>query len=73
MYVADWGNRRIQAFTADGRFVDKWGELRYNELGGTFTPSHVAVTDAGEIVVYAGRVRRFSPSGRRLGEWGRPF
>lgn len=73
VYVADWGNRRIQAFTPDGRFVDKWGELRSNELGGTFTPSHVAVTDAGEVVVYAGRVYRFSSSGRRLGEWGRPF
>ena len=71
VYVADWGNRRIQTFTSDGRFLDKWGELRYNELGGLFTPTRVAVTDAGEIVVYAGRVYRFSSSGRRLGEWGR--
>jgi hypothetical protein len=70
VYVADWGNRRIQTFTADGRFVDKWGELRANELGGLFTPTHVAVTDLGEIVVHAGRVHRFTASGRRLGQWG---
>jgi DNA-binding beta-propeller fold protein YncE len=71
VYVADWGNRRIQTFTSEGRFLDKWGELRSNELGGLFTPTHVALTDAGEVVVYAGRVHRFSSSGRRLGVWGR--
>src|SRR5262249_60094188 len=54
VYVADWGNHRIQKFTTDGRFLGKWGALRYNELGGTFTPTAIAATRSGEIVVYAG-------------------
>jgi sugar lactone lactonase YvrE len=74
VYVGDWGNRRIQVFTTDGRLRQKWGELRYNELGGQFSPDQVAVTDAGEIVVYSsGHVYRFSASGRLLARWGRPF
>jgi len=74
VYVADWGNRRIQAFTTDGRFLRTWGELRRDELGGRFSPDHVAVTDAGEIVVYcSGQVYRFAPSGQLRGRWGEPF
>lgn len=70
VYVADWGNHRIQRFTTDGRFLGKWGELRYNELGGTFTPTAIATTRSGEIVVYAGSVYRFSPSGSLVARWG---
>jgi DNA-binding beta-propeller fold protein YncE len=74
VYVTDWGNRRIQAFTADGRFLRTWGELRPNELGGRFSPDSVAVTDAGELVVYcSGQVYRFGLSGQLLGRWGEPF
>ena len=69
VYVADWGNHRIQKFTTDGRFLGKWGELRYNELGGTFTPTAIATTRSGEIVVYAGTVYRFSPSGSLVARW----
>ncbi len=25
VYVADWGNDRIQKFNADGRFITRWG------------------------------------------------
>lgn len=71
VYVADWGNRRVQKFTTDGRFVGKWGELRYNELGGTFTPTAIATTRSGEIVVYAGSVYRFSPSGSLVARWAK--
>jgi DNA-binding beta-propeller fold protein YncE len=73
VYVADWGNSRIQVFTAEGRFLAKWGRLSAEDLGGQFSPSHVTVTDANEIVAYSTRVYRFSPSGRLLGSWGRPF
>ena len=69
VYVADWGNHRIQKFTTDGRFLGKWGALRYNELGGTFTPTAIATTRSGEIVVYAGSVYRFSPSGSLVARW----
>jgi DNA-binding beta-propeller fold protein YncE len=72
VYVADWGNHRVQAFAADGRFLAKWGELRYNELGTLFTPTDLAVTDAGEVVAYSGgRVFRFTSSGQLLGRWGK--
>jgi DNA-binding beta-propeller fold protein YncE len=70
VYVADWGNRRVQAFSTDGRFLGKWGELRYNELGGTFTPSTVAATRAPEIVVSTGIVYRFSGAGALIAKWG---
>jgi sugar lactone lactonase YvrE len=73
VYVADWGTHRVQAFTTDGRFLRKWGRLRSDDLGGTFTPTTIATTRGGEIVVYAGRVYRFSASGAVLGKWGRPF
>jgi len=69
VYVADWGNHRIQKFTTDGRFLGKWGELRYNELGGGFTPTAIATTRSGEVVVYAGIVFRFSPSGSLVARW----
>src|SRR5262249_33054153 len=62
VYVADWGNHRIQKFTTDRRFLGKWGALRYNELGGTFTPTAIAATRSGEIVVYAGSVYHFRES-----------
>jgi DNA-binding beta-propeller fold protein YncE len=74
VYVADWGNYRVQRFTPDGRFLDMWGELRSNELGGAFDPMDLALTRAGEVVVFANhRIWRFTPSGHPLGRWGAPF
>ena len=69
VYVADWGNRRVQKFTTDGRFLGKWGELRANELGGTFTPTMISTTRSGELIVYAGSVYRFTASGTVVAKW----
>ena len=67
LYVADWGNHRIQRFTRDGRLLSHFGGLRFEDFDGRFTPTVVAASDTGEIVVYADDVFTFTPEGRRLG------
>ena len=50
------------------------GELTFDELDGQFTPRSIAVTDSGDVVVFAsGRVYRFTSSGHLVGWWGQPF
>jgi DNA-binding beta-propeller fold protein YncE len=70
VYVADWNNRRVQAFTSDGRYLNRFGKLNYDDLQGGFTPEKIGITKAGEIIVQeSDDVYVFTRSGRLLTHW----
>ena len=65
MFVADWRNDRVQAFTPEGRFVGQWG-VSGDGVGQLRRPSSVAVDDVGYIYVTDWgneRVQVFAPDG----------
>jgi hypothetical protein len=72
VYVADWGNCRIQKFTSTGLFVTKWGS--YGSGDGQFLfPHGVAADSSGNVYVTDdgnGRVQKYTSSGTLLGWWG---
>ena len=72
VYVADFGNHRIQVFDRDGRFLAGWG--REGGAPGEFRrPSGVAVDGRGRVHVCNSLNRRIQQSdhdGRLLAEWG---
>ena len=61
VYVADFGNNRIQKFTGSGTFVTKWGS--YGSADGQFNAPHgVAVDGSGNVYVadtYNYRIQKF--------------
>jgi DNA-binding beta-propeller fold protein YncE len=71
VYVADWGNHRVQAFDAQGRLLARWG--RAGDGAGEFRlPSGLAVDGRGRVYVGdAGnrRVQVFDGAGAFLGQW----
>jgi hypothetical protein len=72
VYVADFGNQRVQEFTANGAFIRKWGTQGSGD-GQFFNPRGVAVDGAGNVLVleFAGhRVQKFTPTGQFLSRWG---
>ena len=74
VYVADFGNARIQKFDANGKFLTKWGSLGAGE-GQFHEPRGIAVDSRGNVyVVDSGnhRVQKFSPAGAFLAKWGIP-
>ncbi len=72
VYVADFGNHRIQKFTADGAYVLQWG----TEGGGDGQfrgPSGLALDARGDVFVtdfYNHRVQSFSSEGVLKHQWG---
>ena len=48
--MADWYNHRIQAFTAEGRFLKKFGR-RGKGRGEVWYPSGVAIDSSGMVYV----------------------
>jgi len=74
VYVADSQNDRIQKFSADGRFVGKWGST--GTVKGRFQhPWGIAVDSTGNVYVtdaLNSRVQKFSPDGQFLAQWGSP-
>lgn len=50
LYVSDTGNFRVQAFSADGKFLRKWGELGAN-WGQLARPKGVGVDSEGHLYV----------------------
>ncbi len=72
VYVADFGNHRIQKFTTDGAWVAQWGtEVPGDrQLGG---PSGIALDARGDVLVTDftnHRVLRFSAHGELKQQWG---
>jgi len=65
LYVADYGNARIQVIRTDGGFVQEWrGNAFHDNIR---VPQHVAVAPDGEIYISNegnGTISRFGPDGR---------
>ena len=50
VYVADFGNHRVQVFAGDGRFLTEWGQA--GSEGGEFTvPTSLVLDGQGNIYV----------------------
>lgn len=50
VYVTDTSNNRVQKFTSDGAFVEKWGEFG-GETDNFFSPQGIACGANGEVYV----------------------
>jgi len=72
VYVADWGNHRIQKFTSGGLFVRKWGTWAKGD--GEFNyPAGVAVAPDGSVYVADTgnhRIQKFTSDGLFVSLWG---
>lgn len=72
VYVAEWGNHRIQKFTSTGAFVTKWGS-QGNGDGQFQYPRSVAVDGRGNVYVADtnnNRIQEFTSSGHYVTQWG---
>jgi sugar lactone lactonase YvrE len=78
VYVADTGNRLIDALTPNGALLASWGGSGAASAGpvtGLKSPNDVAVDAAGQVFVVDGgsaRVLEYSASGTLLAAWGVP-
>ena len=72
VYVADWGNERIQKLTSNGAFITKWGS--YGSGDGQFYYSNGIATDAAGNVYVADtlnhRIQKFTSNGTFITKWG---
>jgi sugar lactone lactonase YvrE len=72
VYVADFGNHRVQVFSPEGRLVTVWG--REGGGPGEFRlPQGIAVDSRGQIYVSDRdnhRIQKFDATGRFLAQWG---
>lgn len=75
IYVADFGNDRIQVFDSTMLFTRDWGQR--GKLPGEFNqPSGVAIGSDGNVYVadtWNQRIQVFAPDGEYLREWGGAF
>jgi YYY domain-containing protein len=75
IYVADFGNNRLQKFGPDLKFLSGWGTL--GNLPAQFKqPGDVDVGEDGNVYVadtWNQRVQVFTPEGEVLREWGGSF
>ncbi|WP_440950782.1 PKD domain-containing protein [Methanosphaerula subterraneus] len=61
VYVADFGNKRIQKFTSTGTFITKWGVDSTGD-GQLYGPTCVDVDSAGNVYVnYDRQILKFAP------------
>ncbi|MCX6689223.1 MAG: SBBP repeat-containing protein, partial [Methanoregula sp.] len=71
VYVADFGNYRIQKFSPDGTYLAWW---RTQDSGGVqYHPYGVAVDSSGNVYVADhdnNRIQKFSSTGTFLTKWG---
>jgi DNA-binding beta-propeller fold protein YncE len=72
VYVADYGNHRVQVFDRQGRWLVGWG--RAGSGPGEFRlPAGIAVDAEGQVwVADTGnhRIQQFDAGGRLIGQWG---
>jgi outer membrane protein assembly factor BamB len=74
VYVTDPVNRRVQYFTAEGAFVNKWGRFGTDE-GHFIDPVDVHIGPDGTVYVVDGRrddIQRFSPDGEYITSYCEP-
>jgi hypothetical protein len=74
VYVVDGGNRRIQRFELDGRFVGAW-KLDPDDRAGRFQDAAIAISPTAPHDVFVAdgahdRVLQFDADGRFLRAWG---
>lgn len=72
VYVADFGNDRIQKFDAAGNFLDQWGSFGTG-AGEFILPQGVAVDAAGDVYVADTdnhRIQKLDAAGNFLTQWG---
>ena len=80
MFVSDNENHRIQKFTADGQFIDKWGKVDENNNPSSGAgnkefkwPAGIAIDRDGNVYVadsWNYRIQKFTADGQFLGKWG---
>jgi DNA-binding beta-propeller fold protein YncE len=49
VYTVELGNHRIQKFTADGKFITKWGYEQTGGRGALRNPHQIAVDSSGNL------------------------
>ena len=73
VYVADFANDRIEKFTADGKFITKWGS-RGSRDGQFNRPQYIASdTSSGNVYVSDfgnSRIQKFTADGKFMTKWG---
>jgi DNA-binding beta-propeller fold protein YncE len=72
IFVADYNNKRVQKFNAQGDFLSAWTTA--SDLNSTGTPEGIAVDAEGHIFVtdyVFGRVQAFNNNGEPLFAWGK--
>jgi tripartite motif-containing protein 71 len=69
IYIADYGNHRVQKFDSSGRFLAKWGG--FGEDDGHFcSPISIAIDQSGSVyVVDDYSVQKFTFEGEFLARW----
>ena len=78
LYIAGFGNHRVQQLEADGRYVRQWG---HTGKAGTFGdklsyPTDVALSPEGKLFIadgYNDRILAFGSNGEMTHKWGGPF
>ncbi|MBI1299354.1 6-bladed beta-propeller [bacterium] len=80
VYVADWGNNRIQKFDSNGGYLTQWGSKEKGGPGKFFNPCGVAVDSNDNVYVadngqcttqggYMGTIQKFTDNGAFLRLW----
>jgi DNA-binding beta-propeller fold protein YncE len=72
VYVSDFANDRIEKFTADGKFVTKWGS-RGSGDGQFRFPTGIAVDSSDNVYVTEtgnSRIQKFTADGKFITKWG---
>jgi len=70
IYIADWGNNRIQIFKSNGDYDDKWG-IEGDEDGQFKNPEDIAIDNRGfrYVLDSIGRVQKFDTNQDWKGTW----
>jgi DNA-binding beta-propeller fold protein YncE len=70
VYVADYGNHRIQKFNPNGSFITQWGSP-----GDSYFAQSVAVDPSGNVYVVANEttIKKFDPKGNLITAWEDSF
>jgi DNA-binding beta-propeller fold protein YncE len=70
VYVADYGNHRIQKFNSNGNFITQWGSP-----GDSYFAQSVVVDPSGNVYVVANEttIKKFDPNGNLITTWENSF